>query len=216
MASAPPAAPALKPAAAPLRRLPNLDLEDTEPQSLPEADAAGPVVPEAPGFAAADSDEGVDPEPQIGDSIMVLREPWLTEILNGRKKMEIRCRNHKPGPVWVGKGGEVLGRVTISGSEELSIEQFRNLEHLHLWPADRDPPYNHKLCGLHLTEPYILTKSVPYWRPPSAIGWNLFRRTKEDLPLRSSAKKRKSGDEESAANREEEDCVDASERGSAA
>lgn len=209
MASAPPAAPSLKPAAAPLRRLPNLELEGAEPQSTPEAEPVADVG----------SGEGVElePEPQIGDSIMVLREPWLTEILNGRKKMEIRSRNHKLGPVWVGKGGEVLGRVTISGSEELSIEQFRNLEHPHLWRGDRDPPYNHKLCGLHLTEPRILTKPVPYWRPPSAIGWNLFRRSKEDTLARSSAKKRKpkNGDPE-AADREEEDCDDGSQRGNAA
>lgn len=197
MASAPPAAPSLKAAAAPLQRLPNLELEGTEPQSLPEAEAA----------ADAGSGDGVEPEPQIGNSIMVLREPWLTEILKGRKKMEIRSRNHKLGPVWVGKGGEVLGRVThlrVRGAVHQAVPQ-------------RDPPYNHRLCGLHLTEPNILTKPVPYWRPPSAIGWNLFRRSKDDMPARSSAKKRKpkNGDPE-AADREEEDCDDGSQRGNAA
>ena len=51
---------------------------EAEAQPLPpEADSAGAAL-----------------EPEIGDSIMVLKQPWLGYILHGQKTLEIRSRKH--------------------------------------------------------------------------------------------------------------------------
>ena len=96
-------------------------------------------------------------EPEIGDSIMVLKQPWLGHILRGQKTLEIRSRKHKTGMVWLAEGGQIYGRCNIEAAEELTIEEFRALEHQHLWPADRDPPYKPRLCGLQLADVHVLS-----------------------------------------------------------
>ena len=52
----------------------------------------------------------------------------------------------------------------------------------HLWPQDAALPYERRVCGLALTAPQRLAEPIPYWRPPGAVGVNIFRRTAEDAP----------------------------------
>lgn len=185
MAPEMPAAPALAPSAVPV----------VEAAAALEA-AAQPLPPAAESAGAA-------LEPEIGDSIMVLKQPWLGHILRGQKTLEIRSRKHKTGMVWLAQGGQIYGRCNIEAAEELTIEEFRALEHQHLWPADQDPPYKPRLCGLQLADVHVLAEPVPYWRPRSAIGWHLFRREESDLPMKTAQKKRKPEQEE-----EEEEVAD--------
>ena len=121
--------------------------------------------------AAADTDAGVAAvvasavlEPQIGDRIMVVREPWLGRILHKEKTMEIRNKCSCLGPVWLGFDGHVHGYANITDACVMTVEKFRSKAELHLWPADAAPPYQ-RLCG----------------RPRTAIGWNTFRVKEDDM-----------------------------------
>ena len=79
-------------------------------------------------------------------------------------------------------GGKVYGCATISGARVLSEAEFHELADQHLWPRDAALPYERRVCGLGLTAPRRLAEPIPYWRPPGAVGVNIFRRTAEDAP----------------------------------
>ena len=100
--------------------------------------------------------------PQIGDSIMVLKQPWLGHILSGQKTLEIRSRKHKTGMVWLAEGGQIYGRCNIEAAQKLTIEEFRALEHQHLWPADQDPPYKLRLSPVCASS-LVVSPFLAWW-----------------------------------------------------
>lgn len=55
-------------------------------------------------------------KPQIGDRVLVLREPWLMKVLTGEKTLEIRSRACRLGRTWLGREGKVYGSVDIVGT----------------------------------------------------------------------------------------------------
>ena len=114
--------------------------------------------------------------------MLVMRQPWLDLVLSGEKTMELRATRHALGRVWLGMGGKVYGCATISGARVLSEAEFHELADQHLWPRDAALPYERRVCGLGLTAPRRLAEPIPYWRPPGAVGVNIFRRTAEDAP----------------------------------
>ena len=125
---------------------------------------------------------------------MVLQKPWLDLILGGSKTMELRGRKFRLGYVWLGESGLIHGRVKIVEAVSLTPEQFRAREEEHRWPADAEIPYKQP-CGLILSHVQKLQTPLPYWRPGSAIGWNVYREKPEDLPLKTSdSNKRKKQD----------------------
>ena len=156
--------------APPLRRLQAFDGD------LPIADAE-----------AAAEDGREDPlQPKLGDKIMVVHQPWLDYILDGSKTMELRARKYKSGFVWVGMAGTIYGKVKIVGAVALSAEEFRAQAAKHRWPGDQDMPYKSP-WGLILEEPLRLPVPIPYWRPGSAIGWNIYRTQESDIPMRTTS-----------------------------
>lgn len=139
-----------------------------------------------------DAGEGQPLQPKIGDKIMVVRQPWLDKILDGSKTMELRCRKACPGVVWLGMGGTIYGRAKVVNSIALSPADFRAREAEHQWPAKDPIPYNEAPWGLMLEEVKRLPLPLPYWRPPCAIGWNVYRTAEGDLPMKTrNAKKGK-------------------------
>ena len=172
-------------AGAPLRRLNAFDGH----LPVPEPEGAG---------------EGQPLKPKIGDKIMVVRQPWLDKILDGSKTMELRCRKASVGVVWLGMGGTIYGQVKIVNSIALSPADFRAREAEHHWPAAEPIPYGEAPWGLMLEEVKRLPVPLPYWRPPCAIGWNVYRTAEGDLPMKTSStnksKKRKNrNDDEQGA-----------------
>ena len=123
-------------------------------------------------------------QPKLNDRIMVLRQPWLGYVLDGSKTMELRGRRHRTGHVWLGCSGSIHGRVRILEAVKLDPDEFRRRTSEHLWPVEADAPYL-QCWGLLLTDVEPLSTPLSYWRPPSAIGWNLFRRSKDDLPMKT-------------------------------
>lgn len=127
-------------------------------------------------------------KPQIGDRVLVLREPWLMKVLTGEKTLEIRSRACRLGRTWLGREGKVYGSVDIVGTQPLTEQEFRDKGALHHWPADEPPPYN-KIVGWTLSGARALETPLPYWRPRTAIGWNVFREKEEDLPIQGRKKR---------------------------
>lgn len=100
-------------------------------------------------------------------------------------------RNQKPRlPAWVdlGREGKVFGSVDIVGTQPLTEQEFRDKGALHHWPADEPPPYN-KIVGWTLSGARALETPLPYWRPRTAIGWNVFREKEEELPIQGRKKR---------------------------
>ena len=143
-------------------------------------------------------------KPEIGDRVLVLREPWLAKILSGEKTLEIRSRACRHGRVWLGCGGKVYGCVDIVDTETLTEQEFRDKGALHHWPADEPVPYN-KIVGWTLSGARALEPPLPYWRPRTAIGWNLFREKEDDLPPQSRKKRAIAPEGSSAIDGEEEE-----------
>ena len=185
-ATAAPAAPAASAAPAALQRRGHIEEVDVQQALAEEA----PVVAEAVAVPAL--------TPQVNDRIMVVREPWLDLILSNTKTMEIRGCKARPGLVWVATKGRIHGHVDITKSIDMSPEEFATRRAEHHWPEGRGLPYE-KLCGLLLANPSRLPAPIDYWRPPSAIGWNVFRKGPEDWPMKGkgsqAAKKKQASDE---------------------
>ncbi|CAK8986213.1 Uncharacterized protein SCF082_LOCUS462 [Durusdinium trenchii] len=161
----------------PLRRLGHINVED-----LGSASANQP------------------PEPKLGDRVMVVKEPWLQLLLDGSKTMEIRGCKSRPGFVWIAAKGSVYGHATIIESLVLTPEEFRAREAEHRWPANRTLPYE-RLCGLRLTDVGKLPTPIPYWRPPAAVGWNLFRAGPEDANVKATTPQKRKECQENAPRR---------------
>ena len=159
--------------------------------TLPAARERGPEEPMSPlalPRAATEEDDAAEwVSPRVGQRVMVLRDPWLLWILDGKKTMEIRNKRARLGPAWLGQGGKVYGKVNIIAAIPMTETQFRDCFHEHLWPEDVPMTYK-TICGLKLAEPRALPKPVHYWRPTGAIGWNTFRTSETDQPLKKETK----------------------------
>ena len=162
---------------------------------IEEADVEQALADEAPAAVAAAVPAAA---PQVNDRIMVVREPWLDLILSNTKTMEIRGCKARPGLVWVATKGLIYGQVQITKTIDMSPEEFAARRAEHHWPEDRGLPYE-RLCGLLLANASRLPEPIGYWRPPAAIGWNVFRNGPEDMPMKgkgdkAAKKKRASGE----------------------
>eukprot|EP00435_Cladocopium_sp_Y103_P017961 s4530_g4.t1 len=129
-------------------------------------------------------------EPQVGDRIMVVRQPGLDGILDGSKTSRL-------GYVWLGADGYIHGRAKIVEAVTLTAEALRAREAEHRWPADATVPYKVPR-GLVLAEAERLPTPMSYWRPEIASGWNVYRKEAGDLPMRGKKKRRKQPDSSDA------------------
>ena len=130
--------------------------------------------------------------PQVGDRIMVLRLPSVDGILDNNKTMLIGAKKTRPGYTWLAAEGQIHGRVKITDSAPLTPEEVKAKQEEHQLPANTKLPK--KPHSLMLAEATRLAPPVPYWQPDLALGWHVYRATKNDLPLRSnSSKKRPAG-----------------------
>ena len=85
--------------------------------------------------------------PEKNDRVMVLKEPWLSLILAGKKTMEIRSCQAQCRPVWF------HGRATIA--VKLTEEQCRGRVSAHFWPCKQArksdaAAASNKQCRSHL------------------------------------------------------------------
>ena len=134
------------------------------------------------------SDDARD-TPQVGERIMMVKEPWLVLILDGAKTMEIRGQPARPGPVWIGLNTYIYASAEIAECRTMTPENFEKtkVQHRHL----SNMPKHAKRYGLLLTNIVPLTKPLEYYAPPRCERWMSYRSGPDDVVRRGRQRKRR-------------------------
>lgn len=118
---------------------------------------------------------------------LIVKEPWIDLILDGKKPWEIRGKNTKVrGQIALIKSGTglIFGTVVLTNSfhvtQEALDQGFRN----HQIPETIDIPYS-KPHVWETSGPKRFNKPIPYKHPQGAVIWvnlpdNLFEGVSED------------------------------------
>ena len=111
-----------------------------------------------------------------GATILIVREPWLSHILNGRKTLEVRgtpCRKPVGTKVFLalsGAGGLIYGSVVFAGTRgPMSAREFNDAKAQHLVANGR--PYGSATHGWKLTQPKKFFKPVKYTVKKGCVVW---------------------------------------------
>ena len=111
--------------------------------------------------------------PRKGDKILVIKEPWLSLILDGRKKMEIRGSALRAGKYFLGRAKKIYGEMTTGPPRHIPDSQaFRQLQALHR--VSGPCPYK-KTFGLPILRVRSIAQRVSYKHPRGAIVVVRFR-----------------------------------------
>ena len=99
--------------------------------------AAGTAMPKtAPGHCVASPHE----VPRLNDRILQLKDEWLHAILFTGKTVEIRGQGTKPGGLWLGKSGQILGYARVISVKQIEdMASFNELKDLHQIKAESLP-----------------------------------------------------------------------------
>lgn len=107
-------------------------------------------------------------------SALVLKEPWATLVVNGKKTIEIRTMTtNKIGKeIYIAKAGTktLIGKVTITDCRRLTPEEFQNLAPQHLALHYSFPP-GKKIYGWYLKNAHRFPQPIPYKHPQGAQIW---------------------------------------------
>jgi hypothetical protein len=117
-----------------------------------------------------------DGPPRDGERILVVKQPWLDHILQGRKTMEIRACKLSPGPCLIGNKQLIYGRLILGESVVLdSPDLWKAHAEKHLCGDALYGMYK-KPCGTIITCVLrILDPPVPFVHPMGAITWVTYR-----------------------------------------
>jgi hypothetical protein len=109
---------------------------------------------------------------------LIIREPWISEILSGRKTWEIRGTNtRRRGRIALIKAGTstIVGTcdlVDVKGP--LTLQQMLRSTKKHRHPkgelAENGLPYK-KTYAWILGDVHVLKEPVPYAHPRGAVTW---------------------------------------------
>ena len=111
--------------------------------------------------------------PKAGDRILMFRPESLSSVIQGKKTMDARKINYKPGRYLLGCDGRIHAIAKLSRA--VVVEPPRVWERLrqHHLSQERKPPYSPKTFMFHIT---ILKKlSLFYHHPQGAINIAVYR-----------------------------------------
>ena len=104
---------------------------------------------------------------------LIIKEPYIDQILNGKKKWEFRGSNTNiRGKICLIKSGtkKIYGEVNLVNSFEINLEQYNEFyKDLYGYTCDK-LPYK-KTYAWVLEKPCLYKKEVPYNHPKGAIIW---------------------------------------------
>ena len=107
-------------------------------------------------------------KPQKGDRILVYKEPWISLILDQRKKMEIRCMPLSAGTYFLGMQSRILGVIKTGAPRHIpDPEAFRALRPLHRVTGSL--PYK-KTYGLPILHVSRINPPIKYRHTKGAVG----------------------------------------------
>lgn len=106
---------------------------------------------------------------------LIIKDPWITKILNGEKPWEIRGSNTKiRGTISLIKSGTglIFGTVDIVRSTEITLDQFRAHKNLHKIPIDENTqlPYP-KTFVWTFVKPKWHDEPIPYVHKQGCVIW---------------------------------------------
>lgn len=104
---------------------------------------------------------------------LIIKEPYIDQILEGKKKWEIRGSNTNiRGRIALIKSGtkKIFGEVTLVDSFEISLEQYSQY-YLNMYGVIKNQlPYKRTYAWV-LEEPLLYDKPLDYNHPLGAIIW---------------------------------------------
>ena len=107
-------------------------------------------------------------EPVRGDSILVLKESWLTLILQGVKTLEVRPGKYRAGKWYLGTKGMIFAQCTLGHAVRVeTLRQWRRLQKFHRH-SSRTRPYGDKTHVMPILSLHEIRR--PYYHPRGAIG----------------------------------------------
>ena len=111
--------------------------------------------------------------PRKGDKILVIKEPWLSLILTGQKKMEIRGSPLRAGKYYLGHAKRIYGEMKTGHPRHIPNSQvFHDLRPLHRLSGPC--PYR-KTFGLPILQVRKIVPLISYKHPRGAISIVRFR-----------------------------------------
>jgi hypothetical protein len=115
--------------------------------------------------------------PQHTTVALLVREPWVTLLCQGKKTWELRgSRTHKRGRVALacaGGGGVIVGSATLVACHgPLTADQLVDAQALHCVPGGGTASVRYKeVYAWEFTDAARLAQPLPYAHPPGAIIW---------------------------------------------
>ena len=113
--------------------------------------------------------------PKSGDSCIVLKEPYVTDVMSGAKTMELRINAIRRRHLWMASSTshEVVARLEFGDFVELTEETYVQLRDQHRCGAPR-MPYSPRTVGTVICGVERLAAPVPYRTKPGAVGFITF------------------------------------------
>lgn len=104
---------------------------------------------------------------------LIIKQPWIDLILEGKKDWEIRDRNsHIRGEIALIQSGTgmIVGTATLKDSKKLTFEEYQQAGSHHCIPHVEEPPYRNIHAWI-FEQPQRLPQPIPYIHPKGAIIW---------------------------------------------
>lgn len=118
-------------------------------------------------------------------SILIIKDPWATLILNGNKTIELRTTNTKKinQEIFIAKSGtkQIFGKITISHTKLIQPQNLHKLENKHLVDKNTLQKFNYlqkkKIYAWYLINPVLFQKPINYHHPKGAQIWVKYNQT---------------------------------------
>lgn len=104
---------------------------------------------------------------------LVIKSPYIEDILTGKKTWEVRCMNTKTrGTIVLLKSGSglALGTVDIIDVKILTLDDYNNWDYRRGLNKVFDLPYSNTYAYI-LENPKYFDKPIKYIHPMGAITW---------------------------------------------
>jgi hypothetical protein len=104
---------------------------------------------------------------------LIIKDPWITRILNDEKTWEIRGSNTKMrGTISLIKSGTgmIFGTVVLTNSFPITQEAFNQGYRNHLIPKLMPNRYKQRYVW-EMSSPILFKEPIPYKHPQGAVIW---------------------------------------------
>ena len=106
-------------------------------------------------------------KPRSGDRILMFKEPWLSMIIDGRKKMEVRSKPFS-GKYYLGFKKRIFGMMIMGRPQHIPDTQaFQLLYRLHRVRGSL--PYK-KTFGLPIMQVQVIRPPISFVHPRGAVA----------------------------------------------